>query len=135
MKKILGLILIVFAIAVVCMATLNQPTFEKINTIVKITAGATPYVDLSTAALFVDTPTDGQNQSITATGAHNVPGEISTIEFISTGTSAETITFSTGFKSVGTLTISATASRYQMIAFVSDGTYWLELCRSSTPMQ
>ena len=100
-----------------------------------ITASATPSVDLSAASLFSDTPTDNEDQTITGTGADTIAGAVTSLKFIATGSADETITFGTGFISQGTLTVDTTAARYWVVTFVSDGTSWVEMCRSATSMQ
>lgn len=97
-----------------------------------ITAGTTPSVDLSTASIFVDTPNDNEDQTITGTGAATIPGAITTIKFIGTASADEVITFGTGFKSTGTLTVGTAGTNMYTVTFVSDGTSWIELARTAT---
>jgi hypothetical protein len=97
-----------------------------------ITAGATPSVDLSSASIFLDTPNDNQAQTITGTGQATIPGAYVTIKFVGSATNTEVITFGTGFKSTGTLTVGNATSNIYTVTFVSDGTTWLEVARTAT---
>ena len=107
-------------------------TIRVATAIATITASATPTVDLSSASIFIDTPTDNQAQTITATGAATIPGAISSIKFVGSATNTETITFGTGFTSTGTLTVGNAATNVYIVTFVSDGTTWRELARTAT---
>ena len=53
-----------------------------------------------------------------------------TLIILTSGTSSYTITFSTGFKTTGTLATGTTTARYFRISFVSDGTNVLETART-----
>ena len=85
------------------------------------------------------TATDGNTRRIACTSstastisAAAVPraGYVLRISFTTDGTAGNVITFSTGFKTTGTYTLS-TASKYYSIVFVSDGTNLIELSRTA----
>ena len=81
--------------------------------------------------LYTDTPTDDQDQTITFSGA-GVAGDQVTIIFTTVGTADEIITFhATLVSSTGTLTLSATAARYYVVRFVSNGSHWFEASRTA----
>ena len=66
--------------------------------------------------------------TITATGIPQA-GTHLIISFLTDGTASNTITFSTGFKATGTYALNS-ANKYYQIMFISDGTYYREVCRS-----
>jgi len=114
-------------------ATLPARTgYIRVATAATTITGTNPSVNLSTASLFTYSPTDNEDETITGTGMSTIPGAVTTIEFLSVGTADEIITFGTGFKVNGTITLSATAGKYSTITFVSDGTYWVEIARQAT---
>jgi Tfp pilus assembly protein PilX len=57
-------------------------------------------------------------------------GYVLRLSFLADATGGNTITFGTGFKTVGTLS-SLTANKYYQITFVSNGTYLLEVSRTA----
>jgi hypothetical protein len=72
---------------------------------------------------------------ITATGNSTVissfvasPGGLLFVQIDNDSGGARTITFSTGFRATGTVV--GTASKAIVVAFVSDGTNWIEYARS-----
>lgn len=99
-----------------------------------ITAGATPTLTVGLSNLYTDTiTTDDQNQTITFSGG-GTAGDMITIIFQtdSGGSLDEIITFETTLvNSAGTLTLAnATAQRYT-VTFISDGTVWNEVARTT----
>ena len=106
--------------------TQSTPLYETYST---VTFGA------SIALTF--TTTDGNTRRIactsstasTITATAPRAGYKLILSFTTDGTAGNIITFSTGFKSTGTYTLSST-NKYYNIAFISDGTNLLELYRS-----
>jgi hypothetical protein len=85
------------------------------------------------------TATDGNTRRIACTSSTastisttSVPraGFMLQITFTTDGTGGNVITFSTGFKTTGTYTLTGT-NKYFQIAFVSDGTNLLEMSRTA----
>jgi hypothetical protein len=72
--------------------------------------------------------TSSTASTITATGIPQAGTQL-IVAFTTDGTAGNVITFSTGFKATGTYTL-ASANKYYTILFVSDGTYYREVCRS-----
>lgn len=108
-----------------------------------VSAG-TPLIGSATTETFsgtialTDGTTKGNTRIINASGSTastitftGVPqaGTQLIVAFLTDGTGGNVITFSTGFKAAGTYTL-ATANKYYTIMFVSDGTYFREICRS-----
>lgn len=58
-------------------------------------------------------------------------GEQRTIIFLTSGTTSYTMTFGTGFKTTGTLATGGTSARRFVMEFVSDGTYLIEMSRTT----
>jgi hypothetical protein len=116
------------------------------------TSAATVAVDVTGAVLATGNVTGGYNNPAAGTtamafGSYNVvkvtpnatasytttvpaAGTRLTLIVLTSGTSSYVITFSTGFKTTGTLTTGTTSARYFMISFVSDGTNVLETSRT-----
>jgi hypothetical protein len=116
------------------------------------TSAATVAVDVTGAVLATGNVTGGYSALATgatamAFGSYNVvkvtpnatasytttvpaAGTRLTLIVLTSGTSSYVITFSTGFKTTGTLTTGTTSARYFMVSFVSDGTYVLETART-----
>ncbi len=82
--------------------------------------------DPSKALLFTLTPT----QSMALLPTTFTMGNTIVIEVLTSGTTAYTITFSTGFVANGTLTTSTVNATYRTATFICDGTYWVELSRT-----
>ena len=108
--------------------TQSTPLYETYST---VTFGA------SVALTF--TTSDGNTRRIACTSstastitASSVPraGYKLILSFTTDGTAGNVITFSTGFKSTGTYTLGS-ANKYYNIAFISDGTYLIELYRTA----
>ncbi|MGD0020823.1 MAG: hypothetical protein ABSC54_00825 [Smithellaceae bacterium] len=96
-----------------------------------LTPGAAVALNVATSTLFSLTPNDGEAEEITFSGAGAVGDEV-TIILVSSTSSTEAITFNaTLVSSTGALTVSATAARYYVIKFISNGTHWFELTRTA----
>jgi hypothetical protein len=92
-----------------------------------LTPGAAVALNVATSTLFSLTPNDGEASEITFSGAGGVGDEI-TIILVSSASSTESVTFNaTLVSSTGALTVSATAARYYVIRFISNGTHWYEV--------
>jgi len=74
-----------------------------------------------------------QEPSATKTLTTTVPraGTVRTLILKQTNTTAKTITFGTGFKTTGTLALGTTANRWFTLIFVSDGTFLIQIARST----
>jgi len=109
---------------------LRVPTAPT-TTATVLTPGAAVALTVGASTLFTLTPTDNEDSTITFSGAGAVGDEI-TIIVICVGTADEVITFhATLVSSVGTLTAAATAARYYVVRFISDGTHWFEVSRTA----
>ena len=75
----------------------------------------------------VTTSAVGNSSLTTLTGAN--PGGLLIIQVNNDAGGARTITFSTGFRSTGTLV--GTASQAMVVCFVCDGTTWNEISRTT----
>jgi hypothetical protein len=73
------------------------------------------------------TPTATASYTTTVPAA----GAICVLSILTSGATSYTITFSTGFKSTGTLATGTTTARYFNITFVSDGTNLIEMSRTT----
>ena len=82
--------------------------------------------DPNTGEIFTLTPI--QSMSLLPTTFNK--GRLMVVEVLTSGTTAYTVTFSTGFVANGTLTTVASTGRYYTVLFVCDGTYWVEITRT-----
>lgn len=57
-------------------------------------------------------------------------GTICTLEIVTSGTTSYTMTFTTGFKTTGTLVTGTTSARTFMVTFKSNGTALVEMART-----
>jgi hypothetical protein len=81
----------------------------------------------------------GTNDSVKVTPTANatytttvpVAGSQRTILILTSGTTSRTITFGTGFKTVGTLATGTVSARLFAISFISDGTNLIETARTA----
>ncbi|MDE2103432.1 MAG: hypothetical protein KGL39_39690 [Patescibacteria group bacterium] len=96
----------------------------------------TPAV-LTPAATIAFTPTTqvtqltpGQNETINFSAPPAAGVEIF-LEVITSGVSSYTLTFGTNTKTTGTLATGTTTAKTFIIAFVSDGTNWVETSRTT----
>ena len=71
------------------------------------------------------------NSTRTLTTAVPRAGEYRTLIILTSGATSYTITFGTGFKTTGTLATGTTSARRFVINFVSDGTYLIEMSRTT----
>jgi len=96
-----------------------------------LTPGAAVALTVGLSNVYTLTPTDNEDSTITFSGGGTAGDEI-TIIIATTGTADEIITFhATLVSSTGTLTAGATASRYYVIRFISDGSHWYEVSRTA----
>jgi hypothetical protein len=86
------------------------------------------YTSLSMASRQVTQQTPTANRTVTTT----VPraGMRRTLILLTSGTNSYTYTFSTGFKTTGTLATGTTTARRFVLEFISDGTYLIETSRT-----
>lgn len=101
-----------------------------LQTTVKTALGTTGTVSLDPTLgnLFTCIP----SASITALNAASVPtGELIYIVFTTSGTSSFVVTFNTNFKTTGTLTTGTVSGKVFTMAFISDGTNFNEISRTT----
>lgn len=108
--------------------TQNTPLYETYST---VTFGASIALTFTTG--------DANTRRIACTSSTNstitanlMPrsGYMLRLSFTTDGTGGNIITFSTGFKTTGTYTLTGT-NKYFSITFVSDGTYLIEMSRTA----
>jgi hypothetical protein len=92
-----------------------------------LTAATTVSVDFSTATVFTLTP--AQAETINATNC--TAGETATIVVTTSGTTTFTLTFSTNFKTTGTLATGTTTAKVFAISFRCNGTTATEIARTT----
>jgi len=96
-----------------------------------LTPGAAVTLTVGLSNLYTDTPNDNEDQQITFSGA-GTAGDVITIVFTTAGTADEVITFhATLVSSAGTVTCGTTAARYMVITFISNGSHWYEVSRTT----
>ena len=121
--------------------TYALPTLSGGTTITQATPLYETYstVSFSGTISLTFTATDGNTRRIACSSntastinAASVPraGYCLQISFTTDGTGGNVITFGTGFKTTGTYTLTG-ANKYFQIAFISDGTYLIELSRTA----
>lgn len=91
--------------------------------------GSTITADFSEASVFTLTP--HENLTISTTGAGGIPGTIVTLVITGSSVTNRLITFSTGFKSSGTIGSGNYDLGVRTIQFVSDGVNWNEVSRTT----
>jgi hypothetical protein len=83
---------------------------------------------------------DSSIKSITPTGActfnasGGLLGQECTFFITTSGTSSYVMTFNTNFKTVGTIATGTASNKIWSISFKYNGTYWVEMCRSTAAM-
>lgn len=92
-----------------------------------VTPGATPTIDASLGSVFTLTPAEAESISI----INMTVNQPITLIVLTSGTSSYVLTFSTGFKTTGTLTTGTTSARYFIVQFISDGTNVYEVSRTT----
>ncbi len=93
-----------------------------------LTPGTT--VSLNPALADVFTLTPAQDETINAASV-NAKGQVIQLVITTSGTTSRTLTFGSNFKSTGTLATGVTTAKVFTIAFVSDGTNYNELSRTT----
>jgi len=104
-----------------------------------LNSGVSTPVVLTPSAAIALLPANGQNKVFTlvpnATGnitsATAPAGQVITLIITTSGTTSYTITFSTGFKSTGTLATGTTTAKVFVIRFIGDGTTFNEISRTT----
>lgn len=95
--------------------------------VVALASAATIALDTALGNTFTHTPSQGE----TINAATVVPGQRLTFIITTSGTSSFTLTFSTNFKSTGTLATGTVSAKVFTIEFISDGTNYNEVARST----
>lgn len=93
-----------------------------------LTPGATVTVNSTLGNFFTLTPAQDETINATTVGAQ---GQILIIKILTSGTTSYTLTFGTNFITTGTLATGTTTAKTFMIAFLSDGTNYIELFRTA----
>jgi len=118
------------AVTVINLATqvtgILGPTHGGIGT-AALSPGSTVSVDFSTGTILTLTP--AQSETLNATNC--TAGEAGTIIVTSSGTSSFTLTFSTNFKTTGTLATGTTSGKVFAISFRCNGTTATEMSRTA----
>jgi hypothetical protein len=110
----------------------SSATFPSSGTIIgtgtsALTAGTTVSVDFSLATVYTLTP--AQAETINATNCS--AGKSASIVVTTSGTTSFVLTFSTNFKTVGTLTTGTTTAKVFNISFMCNGTTATEMSRTT----
>lgn len=92
-----------------------------------LTAGSTVSLDPKLGDVFTLTP--GEAETINA--ASVVTGQALKLIITTSGTSSYTLTFGTSFKTTGTLATGTTSAKVFVITFISDGTNYNEVARTT----
>ena len=110
-------------------ATLTAPFTGTAQTQKKatLTPSASISMDCSTGSLFTLVP--DQNCAITPSNGYE--GQVIDLEITTSGTSTYTITFSSPFKTTGTLATGTSNAKKFMLTFVYDGTNYVERSRTT----
>ncbi len=93
-----------------------------------LTAGATVAINAKNGRVATLTPAENETITISNVGA---VGDTFTLKILTSGTTAYTLTFSTGFNITGTLATGTTTAKIFVIRFVSDGTNYMESSRTT----
>ena len=112
------------------------PTDGVGTNIIQPNAPEVPYVTLSsatTALAFATNRTVQNTPNSTRTYTTTVPpaGTKCQLVILTSGTTSYTLTFGTGFKTVGTLATGTTSARRFIMEFISDGTQLIETSRTA----
>lgn len=102
--------------------------FAPLATKTALTPGATVTVNSTLGNFFTLTPAEDETINATTVGAQ---GQILVIKVLTSGTTSRTLTFGTNFITSGTLATGTTTAKTFMIAFLSDGTNYIELFRTA----
>ena len=93
----------------------------------ELTAGSTVAIDTSKGSVFTLTPA----QAETITASNLIAGQIVTLIIVTSGTNTYTLTFSTGFKTTGTLATGTADAKTFVLQFISDGSTLYEISRTT----
>jgi hypothetical protein len=96
-----------------------------------LTYGTTVAVDASLSTFFTLTTSSVTSTTATITASGTTVGQEVFLKVLTSGTTSCTLTFSTGFKSTGTLASGTADAKTFTIHFISDGTNLLELGRTT----
>lgn len=102
--------------------------FVPYSTKTALTPAAAVTVNSTLGNFFTLTPGEDETINATTVGAQ---GQVLIIKVLTSGTTSRTLTFGTNFKSTGTLATGTTTAKTFMIAFLSDGTNYVELFRTA----
>jgi hypothetical protein len=102
--------------------------FVGYSTKTALTPAATVTLASTGGNFFTLTP--GEDETINATTV-GVQGQLLFLEVVTSGTTSRTLTFGTNFKSTGTLATGTTSAKTFMLQFLSDGTNYVEVTRTT----
>jgi hypothetical protein len=102
--------------------------FAPYSTKTALTPGATVTIDSTLGDFFTLTP--AQDETINATTV-GVQGQPLFLKITTSGATSRTLTFGTNFLSAGTLATGTVTAKTFVIAFLSDGTTYVELFRTA----
>ena len=110
----------------------STATFPASGTVVGVgaatlTAGTTVSVDFSTATIFTLTP--AQTETLNATNC--ISGKQANIVVTTSGTTSFTLTFSTNFKTTGTLATGTISGKVFDLSFMCNGVTATEMSRTA----
>lgn len=103
--------------------SVNPWRFAQLGNSAALTDGAPVTLTVINAYLYTLTAT--ADRTINASGG-GIGGQRISVAVQSDAAASRTITFGTNFKSTGTVSTPATASKYVVVGFTSDGSNWLE---------
>lgn len=109
--------------------------YDFTHNVWKTIGGATSVLG-TTGAVSLD-PSLGSVFTITPTAAVQVTpssfpsGAFMVVRVLTSGTTSYVIDFQTGFVTTATLSTGTLSGRYFTIAFICDGTYWIEISRTT----
>jgi N-acetylmuramic acid 6-phosphate (MurNAc-6-P) etherase len=90
-------------------------------------AGAAVSLNPDGGGIFTLTPAEAE----TITPTKQIKGQRIVLIITTSGTSSYVITFGTGFKSTGTLATGTTSGKIFVLEFISDGTNYIEVARTT----
>ena len=94
-----------------------------------LTAGSTPaFAPGALISTYLLTPGEAETIAATTTGA--IAGKVYFLRVLTSGTSSYTITFGSNFKSTGTLATWTVSAKTFVVAFLFDGTSFVEVSRT-----
>ena len=95
-----------------------------------LTAASTvSFAPTASTSVFLLTP--GEAETINAVTTNAIAGRVYYLRILTSGTTSRTLTFSTNFKTTGTLATGTTDAKTFVISFLFDGTNFCEVSRTT----